>query len=288
MSIVVRVWKCRSVRQSTRSSKWREEARDVVDVERRLVFPGDDQQVLGQRELPLAEQGVGGGQDFLGASHGRVGDVALAGDGQKQGVNAGGVDGVDRVDAGKHARDDRPGQLVDQGAERRVFLGRPSHRGKRPDGPFAVVDAFDLQHGKVVLEAVIAEVVSERPLGLADVGIDRAADDEIGLGRHGEAPVGRDHGDTSASQGAGERQLGQPLGQGHDGGDRQGGRAADEDVDPQRLTPADRRRVVHADPAVDLVMQADLAVRLILVARELDPVHPQVRPSRPGRSGSSV
>ena len=128
-----------------------------------------------------------------------------------------------------------------------------------------------------MLEAVIAEMVSKRPLRLADVGIDRATDDEIGLGRHGEATVGRDHGDTPASQGPGECQLGQALGQGHDRGDRQGGRAADEDVDPQRLTPADRRRVVHADPAMDLVMQPDLVVRLILVARELDPVHPQVR-----------
>ena len=127
-------------------------------------------------------------------------------------------------------------------------------------------------------------MVSERSLGLADVGIDRAADDEVGLGRHGEAAVGRDHGDAPASQGAGERQLGQPLGQGHDRGDRQGGRAADEDVDPQRLTPADRRRVVHADPAVDLVVKPDLAVRLVLVARELDPVHPQVRP-RQARAG---
>ena len=221
MSIVVRVWKCRSVLQSTRSSRWREEARDVVDVERRLVFAGDDQQVLGQRELPLTEQGVGDGQDFLGASHGRVGHVALAGDGQEQRVNAGGVDGVHGMDAGKHARNDRPGQLVDQGAEGRVFLGRPSHRGERPDGTVAVIDAFDAQHGKIVLEAVIAEVVSERPFGLADVGIDRAADDEVGLGRHGEAAVGRDHGDAPAAQGPGECQLGQALGQGHDRGDRQ-------------------------------------------------------------------
>ena len=98
-----------------------------------------------------------------------------------------------------------------------------------------------------------------------------------GMGRQ---PVGRDHGDAPAAQGPGECQLGQALGQGHDRGDRQGGRAADEDVDPQRLTPADRRRVVHADPAVDLVMKPDLAVGLILVARELDPVHPQVRPAQ--------
>ena len=115
--------------------------------------------------------------------------------------------------------------------------------------------------------------------------IDRAADDEVGLGRHGQASVGRDHGDAPAAQGAGERQLGQPLGQRHDRGDRQGGRAADEHVDPQRFTPADRRRMVHADPAMDLVVQPDLAVGLVLVARELDPVHPQVRSSQAGPVG---
>ena len=59
---------------------------------------------------------------------------------------------------------------MDQGAERRVFLGRPSDRSERPDRPVAVVNAFDPQHGKIVLEAVIAEVVAKRPLGLADGG----------------------------------------------------------------------------------------------------------------------
>ncbi len=41
--------------------------------------------------------------------------------------------------------------------------------------------------------------------------------------------------------------------------------------------------MVHADAAMDLVVQADLPVRLVLVARELDPVHPQVgsRRARP-------
>ena len=74
------------------------------------------------------------------------GTYALAGDGQEQRMNAGGVDGVDGMDARDHAGDDRPGQLVDQGAERRVFLGRPAHRRERPDGTVAVVDAFDAQH----------------------------------------------------------------------------------------------------------------------------------------------
>ena len=84
-------------------------------------------------------------------------------------MNAGGVDGVHRMDAGEHAGNDRTGQLVDQCAERRVFLRRPSDRGKRPDRPVAVVDAFDAHHGKIVLEAVIAEMISKRSLGLADV-----------------------------------------------------------------------------------------------------------------------
>ena len=38
--------------------------------------------------------------------------------------------------------------------------------------------------------------------------------------------------------------------------------------------------MVHADAAVDLIVEPDLAVRLVLVARELDPVHPQVRSRR--------
>ena len=58
-------------------------------------------------------------------------------------MNSGGVDRMDRVDAGEHGRDDRPGQFVDQGAEGRVLLGGPSHRGKGPDGVIAMVDAFD-------------------------------------------------------------------------------------------------------------------------------------------------
>ncbi len=76
-----------------------------MDVERGLVLAGDDQQVFGQRELALAQERVGDGQDLLGASHRGVGHVALAGDGQEQGVDAGGVDGVDGVDAGDHARE---------------------------------------------------------------------------------------------------------------------------------------------------------------------------------------
>ena len=59
MSIVVRVWKCRSRRPVDALEQVPEERGDVVDVERRVVLLGDDQQVLGQRQLPLAEDRVG-------------------------------------------------------------------------------------------------------------------------------------------------------------------------------------------------------------------------------------
>ena len=43
--------------------------------------------------------------------------------------------------------------------------------------------------------------------------------------------------------------------------------------------------MVDADPAVDLVMDADLAVRLVAVPRELDPIHPEVGLRQPGLPG---
>ncbi len=100
MSIVVRVWKCRSVRPVDALEKVTEESRDVVDVERRVILAGDDQEVFGQRELALTEQGIGDGQDLLWPSHAGVGDVTFAGDGQEKGMHSGRIDGVNGMDAG--------------------------------------------------------------------------------------------------------------------------------------------------------------------------------------------
>ena len=100
------------------------------------------------------------------------------------------VDGVDGVDAGEDGRDQRAGQLVDQLAERGVFLRRAADRGERPDRAGAVIDPLDPEDGEVVRQAVIAEVVAERPFGLAGVGVDGADDGEIGLGGDRQAAVG--------------------------------------------------------------------------------------------------
>ena len=43
------------------------------------------------------------------------------------------------------------------------------------------------------------------------------------------------------------------------------------------LPALNRRRVMHADAAVDLIVQADFAVRLVLAAGKLHAVHAEVR-----------
>src|SRR5262245_59249802 len=43
--------------------------------------------------------------------------------------------------------------------------------------------------------------------------------------------------------------------------------------------------MMHADSPMDLVVQPDLAARLILVAGELDPVHPQIGSGKTGPIG---
>ena len=57
---------------------------------------------------------------------------------------------------------------------------------------------------------------------------------------------------------------GRPSGKRHHGGQGQGRGASHEDVHPQRLAAADRRRMMDADPPVDLVMEADFPVQHVL------------------------
>ena len=90
-------------------------------------------------------------------------------------MHARGVDGMNRVHAVHHRRNDRPGQLVNDLAETGVFLRRPAHHGERPDRIGAMPDLFHVQHRKRMLEAVVAEMIAERALGQLQVRIDDAA-----------------------------------------------------------------------------------------------------------------
>src|SRR5262249_13854956 len=128
---------------------------------------------------------------------------------EQQRVDAGGIDGVDAVDAGDDRGDNGSGQLVDDLAEAGVLLGRPADHREGPDGPGTVVDGLDVQHGEVVGQAVVAEVVAEGPCGPVPVRIDGADEGGVGLGGDGQrGAAGGDEPDAPAAQGAGEGQLG--------------------------------------------------------------------------------
>ena len=202
-------------------------------------------------------------------------------------MDAGRIDGVHaRARPGSTVGNDRAGQLVNQLAEDRVFLRRPADDGERPDRAVAVIDVLDAQHREIVLQAVVAQVIAERAFGQQLVG-DRPCRRCRNRRRRGSAgrPRPAEHADAAAAERAGEGQFAHSFGQRHHGGEHHRRRAADEDVDAKRLAGANRRRMMHADPAVNLVVQADFAVRLVLAAGELHAVHAEVRAPPARRRG---
>ena len=172
---------------------------------------------------------------------------------------------------------------MDQLAEDRVFLRRAADHRERPDRVAAVIDVLDPHHREIVGQAVVAQVIAERPFGLEPRGVDVAGDAEVGLGVDGQLAGAADHRHAAAAQHAGQGQLAHAFGQRHHRGDGHGRRPAHEDVHPQRLAAAEGGGVVGGDAAVDLVVQPDLAVRLVLPAGKLHAVHAQVAPGQARR-----
>jgi hypothetical protein len=132
-------------------------------------------------------------------------------------------------------------------AEDRVFLRRAADDGERPDRAVAVVDAFDFEHGEVVCEAVVAEMVAKRAFGQQLVGNDRAADAEVGVGVNWQAIRAAEHTDAAAAECAGECELAHSFWQWQYGGEHHGGRSADENVDAERFAGTKGGGVVDAD-----------------------------------------
>ena len=160
-------------------------------------------------------------------------------------------------------------------AEGGVFLRRPADNGEGPDRALAVIDGIDVQHGKFVRQAVISQVVAERAFGQGLAWIDGARNAKVGFGGYGEA-VFLYISEAAAGQPSRKSDFGQAFGKGHNRGERMGGRPADKNTDPKGLALCDGICMVDADVPPDLVMQTDLSVGFVLVARELDAVHPQV------------
>ena len=198
-------------------------------------------------------------------------------------MNPRGVDRMDRLHSCDDGRNDRSRDFVNDLAERCVLLRGTADDRKRPDRVTAVIHMLDLQHGKWMPQTVIAQVIAKRAFRFGPTGIDGSRDAEVRIRVNRQralidAPRSArdDHPHRSASECRGEQQFRQPLGQRHHGRQCHGGGATDEDVDSQLLAASNRRRVMHADAAMDLVVQTDLAIGDIVVAAQLDSVHSEV------------
>src|SRR5690606_24546912 len=145
----------------------------------------------------------------------------------------------------------------------RVLLRRTADHGEGPDRIPPMVDAMHAQHGEVVAQAVVAEVVAEGTLGLFLVGVHRAGDDEVRIGGDAETLVVVEVAEAPPAERAGEGERGEPPGPGHHRGEGMRRRPADEDARLERLALLRRLPLVHADAAADLVAQTALAIRLV-------------------------
>ena len=188
-------------------------------------------------------------------------------------------------DPRQHRGDHRPGQFVHEPAEEGVLLGRASDDRDRPDRPLPVPHPLDLHERKVVPPCVVAEMITERTLGLRLPRRHGALDDEVRIRIDRRAARASNHRDAMPGERAGERQFGQSLGKRHHRGNRHRRRAPDENRHPQRLAPGQRRGMVDADAPMELVVEAGLTVWKVVVARQLHAVHPEIRVPRAGARG---
>ena len=192
-------------------------------------------------------------------------------------MNSGSIDGVNRLDSGQDVGDQGTGQFMNEGTEAGVFLGGAAHRGKGPDGVGAVKNGIDLHQGEIVGQTVIAQMIPKGPFKLFLVGINGAANDKIGLGRHRQIAWSRHQGNTMPAQQPGKGQLGHTFGQGHDRRNRECRGPPDKNMNGQGSPQGEGLAVMHADTAMNLVVQPHLFIGQVLVTGQLNPVHPQIR-----------
>ena len=200
-----------------------EEGLNVVGIEPGRFVPVNDEEILRQRQLPLAEDRRGLREQFGRPVGPLPGEVAFAANSQQERMHARGVNGMDARNAGQNRGDHGAGEFVDEPAEERVFLRRPADHGDGPDRPLAVPDVIHAEQRKLVPPGVVAEVVAERPLGLGGSGVHRAFDHKVGVGVDRRSAATGNHRDAMAGQGAGEGEFGEALGEWHHGRHSHGG-----------------------------------------------------------------
>jgi hypothetical protein len=212
-----------------------EKASDLVKLQCRIIPSIRNQQVLGERHLALSQDCVGLSQQFLWPRRAQERHVTLTPQGQKQWVYSSGIHGMHFTYSWKYGRNDWARQVMDELAERRVLLRWSSHHRKGPDGPLSTPDPINLENGKVVLQAVVAQVIAKRAFREQAARVDRATQAEICVSIDRKTAGLCDHANSFARKRASKRQLTEALGQRHHGGKRHGGVPAHKHVDPEWL-----------------------------------------------------
>ena len=86
---------------------------------------------------------------------------------------------MDFLDARNFLPDRPAGQFMNQFAEGRIFLRRSPDDRKRIDGLLLGIDFMHSHDGKRMDQAVIAQMISKRSLGLGFAGMDFSRNDKI-------------------------------------------------------------------------------------------------------------
>ena len=183
---------------------------------------------------------------------------------------------MNRLHSSNDRRNDRPRDLVNDVAEACVFLRWPTDDSERPNRAVAVIHLFDTQHREIVGQAVIAEVIAKRPFRFNAVRIDGANNAEVSICSNRQRSMLPSHSHSPSAQCPGKSQFTHSFRQRHHRCQRHRGRTTNKDVDSKWFTAPDCRRVMNADAAVNLVVQADLLIAFVLATRKLHAVHPQI------------
>ena len=138
-------------------------------------------------------------------------------------MDTGSIDSMNGPHSGDDGRHGRTGDLVNETAERRVFLRRPPNHSERPNRSVTMIDSIHIENRKIVREAVVPQVISEGTLRQQPVRVDGPGDAEVSFGIDGQAVRRANHRNPAPLHGAGEGQFRQPFGQRHHGGQHHGG-----------------------------------------------------------------
>lgn len=120
-------------------------------------------------------------------------------------------------------------------------------------------------------------MVAEGAFRLELCRVDGPDDAEVRLGHERKSVRLSEESHAMTPECACEGEFAESFGERHHGCQRENRRAADEDVDTQRFPPLQSCSVMDANAAMDLIMESDFLIRDVVVSRDLDAVHAEVR-----------